>query len=59
MALAFLLSALNVYLRDVQYLVEIVLMVLFWTTPIVYSWAQAHAQLGNGILESALLTQIR
>ncbi len=48
-ALAFLLSALNVYLRDVQYLVEIVLMVLFWTTPTVYSWEQAHGHLGNGL----------
>ena len=37
-AAAFLLSAVNVYLRDVQYLVEIALMVLFWTTPTVYSW---------------------
>jgi ABC-2 type transport system permease protein len=48
MALAFLLSAMNVYLRDIQYLVEIMLMVLFWTTPIVYSWEQAHKQLGSG-----------
>jgi ABC-2 type transport system permease protein len=49
MALGFLLSALNVYLRDIQYLVEIMLMVLFWTTPTVYSWKQAHNQLGSGI----------
>jgi ABC-type polysaccharide/polyol phosphate export permease len=48
MAFAFLLSAMNVYLRDIQYLVEIMLMVLFWTTPIVYSWEQAHKQLGSG-----------
>lgn len=39
-ALAFglFLSAVNVYLRDVQYLVEISLTVLFWTTPTVYSY---------------------
>ncbi len=37
-AWAFLLSAVNVYLRDVQYLVEIALMILFWASPIVYSW---------------------
>ena len=37
-ALALVLSAVNVYLRDVQYLVEISLMVLFWASPIVYSW---------------------
>lgn len=46
-AAAFLLSAVNVYLRDVQYLVEIALMVLFWTTPTVYSWAQVAHTLRN------------
>lgn len=38
-ALALVLSAVNVYLRDVQYLVEIGLMIGFWLSPIVYSWA--------------------
>jgi ABC-2 type transport system permease protein len=37
-ALALLLSAVNVYLRDVQYLVEILIMILFWASPVVYSW---------------------
>lgn len=37
-ALSLVLSAVNVYLRDVQYLVEIVLMVAFWASPVVYSW---------------------
>ena len=37
-ALALLLSATNVYLRDVQYLVEIMLMIFMWASPIVYSW---------------------
>lgn len=37
-ALALLLSAINVYLRDVQYLVEIVLMIAMWASPIIYSW---------------------
>lgn len=36
--LGFILAALNVYLRDVQYLVEIVLMIGFWACPVVYSW---------------------
>ena len=36
-ALALVLSALNVYLRDVQHLIEILLLVLFWASPIVYS----------------------
>lgn len=39
LALGIILSAANVFLRDVQYLVEIILMVLFWASPIVYSWA--------------------
>lgn len=37
-ALALLLSAINVYLRDVQYLVEILLMIFMWASPIIYSW---------------------
>lgn len=39
LALAILLSALNVYLRDVQYLVEVALLIFFWASPIVYSWS--------------------
>lgn len=49
-AAAFLLSAVNVYLRDVQYLVEILLSVLFWTAPTVYSYEQVHRQIGFGWL---------
>jgi ABC-2 type transport system permease protein len=49
-AAAFLLSAVNVYLRDIQYLVEIGLNVLFWTAPTVYSYEQVHRQLGFGWL---------
>jgi ABC-2 type transport system permease protein len=39
-ALALLLSAFNVYLRDIQYLVEVVLLIFFWASPIVYSWTE-------------------
>ncbi|MCP3988721.1 MAG: ABC transporter permease [Actinomycetia bacterium] len=35
-ALAVLLSAANVYLRDTQHLLELVLLAWFWLTPIVY-----------------------
>jgi len=38
-ALAILLSALNVFLRDVGYLVEVVMLIFFWASPIVYSWS--------------------
>jgi ABC-2 type transport system permease protein len=66
-ALAFLLSAVNVYLRDIQYLVQIVLMIMFWTAPIVYSWTQVHnvlhdslaakVYLGNPLAEATLAFQ--
>lgn len=37
-ALGLFLSAANVYLRDIQYLTEVVLMIGFWLTPSVYSF---------------------
>ncbi|MCR6491770.1 ABC transporter permease [Cellulomonas sp. P24] len=54
-ALALLLSALNVYLRDIAYLVEIMLMILMWASPIVYSWAQVSKQIGGTWLETVYL----
>lgn len=39
LAMAVLLSAINVYLRDVQYLVEVGIMIFFWASPIVYAWS--------------------
>lgn len=32
------LSAWNVYLRDIQFMVEVIVMLLMWFSPIVYSW---------------------
>ncbi|MGN7799187.1 ABC transporter permease [Leifsonia sp. 22587] len=49
-SLAILLSAANVYLRDIQYLVEVGLMILMWASPIVYPWSTVQSALGNGIL---------
>jgi len=54
-ALALALSAANVYLRDVQYLVEISLMVLFWASPIVYSWTMVAQRLSGTVWESLYL----
>lgn len=48
-ALAFALSAINVYLRDVQYLVEIVLMFGFWLSPVVYAWQNVAGELKGGL----------
>ena len=49
-AFGLLLSAVNVYLRDVQYLVEVVLMLLLWASPIVYAWGMVKNALGPGLL---------
>ena len=51
-AFALLLSATNVYLRDVQYLVDVILLILLWASPIVYSWEMAKNIMGEGILLS-------
>lgn len=52
-ACGLLFSALNVYLRDVQYLVELGTMLLFWASPVVYSW-----QMVNSIVNSQILVDI-
>jgi ABC-2 type transport system permease protein len=44
-ALAIALSAINVYLRDTQHFLELVLLAWFWITPIVYSFEMVKAQL--------------
>ena len=54
-ALALVLSAVNVYLRDVQYLVEISLTVLFWASPIVYSWELVRGAVAEGALQNLYL----
>lgn len=47
---ALILSAANVYLRDTQYILDVSLMVLMWTSPIMYSWEMARATLGDGMI---------
>jgi ABC-2 type transport system permease protein len=54
-ALALLLSALNVYLRDVQYLVDVLVVMLFWASPIVYSFGNVHQAIGGSVLEQLYL----
>ena len=39
LALSILLSALNVFLRDIEYLVDVGILIFFWASPIVYSWS--------------------
>lgn len=54
-AIGILLSALNVYLRDIQHFVEIALIFLFWASPIVYSFTLVHRALNGSWLEQAYL----
>lgn len=49
-ALGLVLAAANVHLRDVQYLVEVGLLLWFWMTPIVYDWTKVRTTLvGHGL----------
>ncbi|MHB1173123.1 MAG: ABC transporter permease, partial [Lacisediminihabitans sp.] len=54
-AFGLLLSAINVYLRDFQHLVEVLLLVLFWASPIVYSYTLVHKALNGNWLEQIYL----
>jgi len=44
-ALSVFLSAVNVYLRDTQHLVEVILNAWFWATPAIYRFSQAATEL--------------
>lgn len=48
LALALLCGAINVYLRDTQYLVDVVTMLLFWASPVVYSWQMVKQLVNTG-----------
>jgi ABC-2 type transport system permease protein len=48
-ALAVFLSAVNVYLRDVQHLVEVLLVALFFSPPIVYAFANVAKALRDHV----------
>jgi len=52
--LAILFSALNVYARDLQHLLELVLLAWFWMTPIVYPWQLPAGKLAEHGLSSNL-----
>lgn len=50
LAFALFFGALNVYLRDMQYLVEVFTMLLFWASPVVYSWQMVTQLVQNPVL---------
>ena len=54
-AVGLILAGVNVYLRDTQHLVEVALVVLFWASPIVYSFTFVHDALQGGWLEELYL----
>jgi ABC-2 type transport system permease protein len=54
-AVGLVLSAINVYLRDTEHLVEIALVILFWLSPIVYSYTFVHNALGGSWIEQVYL----
>ncbi|QAY64823.1 ABC transporter permease [Xylanimonas allomyrinae] len=59
--LVLVLSAVNVYLRDVQYLVEIALMLFMWVSPIVYAWSMVADRVPHWLAEVYLsnpMTQV-
>jgi ABC-2 type transport system permease protein len=54
-ALGVLLAGLTVYARDLEHLVEVVLAVLFWASPIVYSYSFVRNAIGGSTLEQIYL----
>jgi ABC-type polysaccharide/polyol phosphate export permease len=54
-AIGLVLAAVNVYLRDVQYLVEISTTIFFWISPTVYSWKLVSSALNGSWLETLYL----
>ncbi|MHB8243801.1 MAG: ABC transporter permease [Acidimicrobiales bacterium] len=46
-ALALMLSALNVYMRDIEHLIQVVMVALFFAEPIVYTWTILGSRLAR------------
>lgn len=53
--LGMLLAAANVYLRDVQHLITVVLMLWFWVTPIIYNVSRVGRTLPSVLYEGYLM----
>ena len=54
-ACAIFLSAINVYARDTQHLLDVVLMAWMWVTPLVYQWRLPAEKLQEHGLRSSLI----
>jgi ABC-2 type transport system permease protein len=53
--LGLLMAALNVYFRDVENIVDLILIVIVWLSPVLYPWSFAREQLGGGWAEQLYL----
>lgn len=56
LAVGLALAALNVYLRDVEHLIEVLFVVMFWASPIVYSFSFVDKALKGSWIETAYLS---
>lgn len=54
--ISYLVSAINVFVRDLQHLVDVAMALLFWVSPIVYSYRFVSAALGDSWLLSLYLS---
>lgn len=55
LGIGLILAAATVYLRDFQHLIEVLMLILFWASPIVYSLTQVHHILRGNLLEQIYL----
>lgn len=58
LAFGLLLAAVNVYLRDIQYLVEVVMLLLLWASPIVYPFSLARQLFDSTFGSGSWLLQV-
>ena len=54
-AMGMILAGVTVYLRDLQHLIEVVLTVLFWASPVVYSFSFVHTAIAGTWMEQLYL----
>jgi len=55
MAVGLLFSALNVFFRDFQNVVEVTSLLIFWSTPMIYPWSRVANEFGGTWVETLYL----
>ena len=50
LGLGLIVGALNVVFRDFENVVDLILMIATWASPVIYTWAAVQASLGDGAL---------